>query len=91
VNFFPRWRAEAARLKTNSKAPVHTLPCVASYVGGDIVAGVLASRMQRNPEITLFMDIGTNGEIAIGNNEWLMTAACSAAVTLILTLQAVTL
>ncbi len=34
--------------------------------------------MHRNPEIALFMDIGTNGEIAIGNNEWLITAACSA-------------
>jgi uncharacterized 2Fe-2S/4Fe-4S cluster protein (DUF4445 family) len=47
-------------------------------VGGDIVAGVLASGMHRSPEISLFMDIGTNGEIAVGNNEWLITAACSA-------------
>jgi uncharacterized 2Fe-2S/4Fe-4S cluster protein (DUF4445 family) len=39
---------------------------------------VLASKMHRNHETALFMDIGTNGEIAIGNNEWLMTAACSA-------------
>jgi len=56
---------------------VYTLPSVGSYVGGDIVAGVLASRMHRNSEIALFMDIGTNGEIAVGNNEWLITAACS--------------
>jgi len=54
------------------------LPCVASYVGGDIVAGVLASRMHRKSEIALFMDIGTNGEIVVGNSEWLVTAACSA-------------
>jgi uncharacterized 2Fe-2S/4Fe-4S cluster protein (DUF4445 family) len=47
-------------------------------VGGDIVAGVLASKMTRSEELALFMDIGTNGEIAIGNNEWIMTAACSA-------------
>ena len=59
-------------------APVYTLPCVASYVGGDIVSGVLASKMNRNSEIALFMDIGTNGEIVVGNNEWLVTAACSA-------------
>lgn len=78
VNFFPRWKAGTAKIAVNSQAPVYTVPCVASYVGGDIVAGVLASRMQRNPEIALFMDIGTNGEIAIGNNEWLVTAACSA-------------
>lgn len=78
VNFFPKWKAGTARISINSQAPVYTVPCVASYVGGDIVAGALASRMHRNPEVALFMDIGTNGEIAIGNNEWLMTAACSA-------------
>jgi uncharacterized 2Fe-2S/4Fe-4S cluster protein (DUF4445 family) len=78
VNFFPKWKAGTAGLLINSQAPVWTAPCVASYVGGDIVAGVLASKMHRNPEIALFMDIGTNGEIAIGNNEWLVTAACSA-------------
>ncbi len=78
VNFFPRWRAEFSGLKTNPMAPIYTFPCVASYVGGDIVSGVLASKMYRNSEIALFMDIGTNGEIVIGNNEWLVTAACSA-------------
>jgi uncharacterized 2Fe-2S/4Fe-4S cluster protein (DUF4445 family) len=78
VNFVPRWRAEVAQLNINTKAPVFTSHCVASYVGGDIVAGVLASKMHRNSEIALFMDIGTNGEIVIGNKEWLVTAACSA-------------
>lgn len=78
LNFFPKWRAGTARLNTNPQAPVYTVPCVASYVGGDIVAGVLASKMHRKAEIALFMDIGTNGEIAVGNDEWLMTAACSA-------------
>jgi uncharacterized 2Fe-2S/4Fe-4S cluster protein (DUF4445 family) len=78
ANFFPRWRAEYSRLKINPRAPVYTFPCVASYVGGDIVAGILASKMHRSSEIALFMDIGTNGEIVIGNNEWLVTAACSA-------------
>lgn len=78
VNFFPRWRSETARLKVNPMAPVYTVPCVASYVGGDIVAGVLASTMHRKSEIALFLDVGTNGEIVIGNKEWLVTAACSA-------------
>lgn len=78
VNFYPKWNAQVAGININSQAPVYTVPCVASYVGGDIAAGVLASKMQRNPEIALFMDIGTNGEIVVGNNEWLMTAACSA-------------
>jgi len=78
VNIFPRWQAEFSRLEINALAPVYTFPCVASYVGGDIVSGVLASQMYRKKEIALFMDIGTNGEIIIGNNEWLVTAACSA-------------
>jgi uncharacterized 2Fe-2S/4Fe-4S cluster protein (DUF4445 family) len=78
VNFFPLWKAGTSKLHINNQSPVYTMPCVASYVGGDIVSGVLASKMHRNREIALFMDIGTNGEIAIGNNEWLVTAACSA-------------
>lgn len=77
VNVYPVWRAGTAHIRINPQAPVHTLPNVGSYVGGDIVAGILASKMHRNPEVALFMDIGTNGEIAIGNNEWLITAACS--------------
>lgn len=78
VNYFPRWRGEYSLLNINPLSPIFTMPCVASYVGGDIVSGVLASGMCKNKEISLFMDIGTNGEIAIGNNEWLVTAACSA-------------
>jgi uncharacterized 2Fe-2S/4Fe-4S cluster protein (DUF4445 family) len=77
VNHYPVWRAGTARLKINSQAPVYTMSSVGSYVGGDIVAGVLASKMYKKPEVALFMDIGTNGEIAVGNNDWMMTAACS--------------
>ncbi len=77
VNRYPVWRAGTAGLKINPQGPVHTMPSVGSYVGGDIVSGVLASKMYKNPEVALFMDIGTNGEIAVGNNDWMMTAACS--------------
>jgi uncharacterized 2Fe-2S/4Fe-4S cluster protein (DUF4445 family) len=78
LNSFPLWNAGTAKLDINRQAPVFTVPCVASYIGGDIVAGVLASKMHRRSGISLFMDIGTNGEIVLGNNEWLVTAACSA-------------
>ena len=59
---------------------VHALvyPAVSSYVGGDIVAGVMGSGMYRAEALTLFMDIGTNAEIVIGNQDWLACAACSA-------------
>jgi uncharacterized 2Fe-2S/4Fe-4S cluster protein (DUF4445 family) len=51
---------------------------VASYVGSDITAGVLASGMDDTARITLFMDVGTNGEIVFGSNEWMVACACSA-------------
>jgi uncharacterized 2Fe-2S/4Fe-4S cluster protein (DUF4445 family) len=53
-------------------------PQVSSYVGGDIVAGVMGSGMYLSDELALFMDIGTNAEIVIGNKDWLACAACSA-------------
>jgi uncharacterized 2Fe-2S/4Fe-4S cluster protein (DUF4445 family) len=53
-------------------------PAVSSYVGGDIVAGVMGSAMYRTDALTLYMDIGTNAEIVIGNKDWLACAACSA-------------
>jgi uncharacterized 2Fe-2S/4Fe-4S cluster protein (DUF4445 family) len=53
-------------------------PSVSSYVGGDIVSGVLAAGLYKNPELTLFIDVGTNGEIVIGNQDWMTCAACSA-------------
>ncbi|MDQ7782370.1 MAG: ASKHA domain-containing protein [Desulfomonilaceae bacterium] len=57
---------------------VRVFPGVASYVGGDIVSGVLANGMWDSDEMTLFIDIGTNGEIVAGNRDLLMTASCSA-------------
>jgi uncharacterized 2Fe-2S/4Fe-4S cluster protein (DUF4445 family) len=51
---------------------------VSSYVGGDIVAGVMGSLMYREDEVTLYIDIGTNAEIVVGNKDWMACAACSA-------------
>ncbi len=59
-------------------AVVDCLPGVASYVGSDITAGVLSSGIGQAEETTLFIDVGTNGEIVLGNQDWLMTCACSA-------------
>jgi uncharacterized 2Fe-2S/4Fe-4S cluster protein (DUF4445 family) len=78
VNTFPLWKAETAGISVNGQSPLYTVPCVASYIGGDITAGVLASKMHRESGVSLFIDIGTNGEIVVGNKEWLVTAACSA-------------
>ncbi|MCJ7727170.1 MAG: ATP-binding protein, partial [Actinobacteria bacterium] len=51
---------------------------VASYLGGDITSGILATDMYRKKELTLFLDLGTNGELVVGNSEWMMGASCSA-------------
>lgn len=56
---------------------LYTFPSVASYVGGDIVSGILGSGVFQKEELTLYMDIGTNGEIVLGNRDWLACAACS--------------
>ena len=78
VSDFPILKAGEIGLKANPIAAVFVMPGPASYVGGDIVSGVLYTGFHREDPITLFIDIGTNGEIVLGNNEWLMTAACSA-------------
>jgi uncharacterized 2Fe-2S/4Fe-4S cluster protein (DUF4445 family) len=78
ANTFPLAYAGELRIKAHPNTPVYAFPCVASYVGGDIVAGILAARIHKKEEISIFIDIGTNGEIVIGNSEWLMSAACSA-------------
>lgn len=57
---------------------VYILPSVGSYVGGDILSGILASGMHRRAEIGLLADIGTNGEMVLGNREWLVAAAGAA-------------
>ncbi|MDO5410333.1 MAG: corrinoid activation/regeneration protein AcsV [Lachnospiraceae bacterium] len=53
-------------------------PNVGSYVGGDITAGTLVSMLWNKPEFSLFIDLGTNGELVFGNNDFMMCCACSA-------------
>jgi uncharacterized 2Fe-2S/4Fe-4S cluster protein (DUF4445 family) len=70
--------AEELGLAINPQATVDCLPVVGAYVGADITAGVLASGMYDTDALTLFIDVGTNGEIVLGNRDWLITCACSA-------------
>ncbi|MDR3601162.1 MAG: ASKHA domain-containing protein [Desulfosporosinus sp.] len=60
------------------EALVHCFPSVASYVGGDIISGTLVTDLANGEDIILFIDIGTNGEIVLGNQDWLVSCACSA-------------
>jgi uncharacterized 2Fe-2S/4Fe-4S cluster protein (DUF4445 family) len=70
--------ASEVGLEIHPLASVDGLPGVASYVGADITAGVLAAGAHEAEGLTLFIDVGTNGEIVLGNKDWLMTCACSA-------------
>ena len=66
------------KLPANPLAPVIIAPNIGSYVGGDITAGTMASMIWDKDELSLFIDLGTNGEIVFGNRDFLMSCACSA-------------
>jgi len=78
-NNVPEFRGADLGLGIHPEAVAYCAPAAGSYVGGDISAGVLATPLLRDTEkISLFIDAGTNGEIVVGNKDWLMTCACSA-------------
>lgn len=78
ANAPPPVRARELGIKVNPQALVDCLPGVASFMGADITAGVLSSGLDQTDKLTLFMDIGTNGEMVLGTAEWLVSCACSA-------------
>ena len=62
----------------NKDAHIIMAPNIGSYVGGDITAGTLVSQIWNKPEFSLFIDLGTNGELVFGNSDFMMSCACSA-------------
>lgn len=78
ANFLPTVRAQEASITINPRGLLYCVPGVSSYVGGDTTAGVLSSGLYRQEEIGILIDIGTNGEIALGNKDFLISAAASA-------------
>ncbi len=78
-NHLPLFEAKIFGLNMNPEAFIQFSPAVGSYVGGDITSGLLCTPILKNAEeVSMFIDAGTNGEIVVGNEEWLMTCACSA-------------
>jgi len=71
-------KAGDLKLPANPLADVVIAPNIGSYVGGDITAGTLAAGLWDKDEMSLFIDLGTNGEIVFGNRDFLMSCACSA-------------
>ncbi len=75
----PPQRAANMGFEVHPDAPVWIAPAVGSYVGGDIVSGLLCTPAAHgDEELSLYLDIGTNGEVVVGNADFLMTCACSA-------------
>jgi uncharacterized 2Fe-2S/4Fe-4S cluster protein (DUF4445 family) len=71
-------RAADAGINIHPRGLLYTMPMVGSYVGGDITAGLLVSGMHEQDELALFLDIGTNGEVVLGNREFLVACSASA-------------
>jgi len=74
----PPFRAAEVGLQVNPRGLLYCLPCVASFVGGDVVGGIFATGMSQSDEVRMLIDIGTNGEIVIGSKEFLVCASASA-------------
>lgn len=74
----PFIKASELEIEVNPETFLYIVPSVASYVGGDITAGVLSSGIWTSHENVLLIDLGTNGEIVLGNRDFLITCACSA-------------
>ena len=74
----PVLKAKELGVKIHDNGAIICFPSVASYVGGDIVSGALLTGIEKQEEFWLFIDIGTNGEMVLGNSDLLMCCACSA-------------
>ena len=70
--------ASDVNLAIHPDAHIILAPNIGSYVGGDITAGALVSMIWNRPEMSLFIDLGTNGELAFGNSDFMVSCACSA-------------
>ncbi len=71
-------KAQDVELNINPFGVVYCIPSVGSYVGGDIVSGILASELYKSKQISVLVDIGTNGEIVLGNSDWMVACAGAA-------------
>jgi len=78
ANFLPVLRAAEAGINISPRGLLSCVPGVSSYVGGDTTAGVLSSGIYQKDELCILIDIGTNGEIVLGNKDFLVACAASA-------------
>ena len=74
----PPLRAVELGIRIHPRGTFYAMPAVGSFVGGDITAGILASGMHHAEEISLLLDIGTNGEVVVGNKDFMVACSASA-------------
>jgi len=74
----PITRAQEVGLRVHPEAPVYCVPGRASYVGGDITADVLLSGLHAKDELAMLIDVGTNGEVVLGDRDWMVCCSTSA-------------
>jgi uncharacterized 2Fe-2S/4Fe-4S cluster protein (DUF4445 family) len=78
-NNVPFLGSDKTGIEMNPEGVIYCAPAVGSYVGGDITSGLLCTPIiTQTDKISLFIDLGTNGEIVIGNRDWMIACACSA-------------
>ena len=74
----PPLRAAEVGLKINSRGLLFTVPGIGGWVGGDVAAGIIASGLFRSEQTAMLIDVGTNGEIVLGDKDWLIACSASA-------------
>ncbi|MBD3172273.1 DUF4445 domain-containing protein [Candidatus Bathyarchaeota archaeon] len=70
-------RAEEIGLNVNPDSYIYCLPNVSRFLGGDAIGDVIASEMHKSEDMSLIVDLGTNGELIFGNNKWLFSCSCA--------------
>jgi len=78
VHRMPEQNGADLGMLMNPAGKVLLFPSRAGYVGGDVVADVLASGMHRSSKLSLLIDVGTNGEVVLGGKDWIIACSCSA-------------
>jgi uncharacterized 2Fe-2S/4Fe-4S cluster protein (DUF4445 family) len=70
--------ADEIGIRINPRGVVYIFPNAGSYVGGDIIAGILATGIHRTEEVSVLIDVGTNAEVVVGTKDWIMVGAGAA-------------
>ncbi|NVM31924.1 MAG: DUF4445 domain-containing protein [Candidatus Helarchaeota archaeon] len=78
TTFYPAFLASEIGIKISPYGITKCIPGVSGYIGGDIAAGILSTRLNESEKITLFIDIGTNGETVLGGKDWIVACSGSA-------------